>query len=126
MHTPFLNNAVFEKLLRIDFESKPLYGDDNKYIKAKINMYANNMITNVNNQKMPNENAPCKLLSIIMIDSVIKANKKYYPQTVLEECKYVQEKIKLENYIDEDLEKSEYSDSNDETQSDIDNDEYDE
>ena len=126
MHTPFLNNAVFEKLLRIDFESKPLYGDDNKYIKAKINMYANNMITNVNNKKMPNENAPCKLLSIIMIDSVIKANKKYYPQTVLEECKYVQEKIKLENHIDEDLEKSEYSDSNDETQSDIDNDEYDE
>ena len=126
MHTPFLNNAVFEKLLRIDFESKPLYGDDNKYIKAKINMYANNMITNVNNKKMPNENAPCKLLSIIMIDSVIKVNKKYYPQTVLEEWKYVQEKIKLENYIDEDLEKSEYSDSNDETQSDIDNDEYDE
>ena len=126
MHTPFLNNAVFEKLLRIDFESKPLYGDDNKYIKAKINMYANNMITNVNNKKMPNENAPCKLLSIIMIDSVIKANKKYYPQTVLEECKYVQEKIKIENHIDEDLEKSEYSDSNDETQSDIDNDEYDE
>ena len=126
MHTPFLNNAVFEKLLRIDFESKPLYGDDNKYIKAKINMYANNMITNVNNKKMPNENAPCKLLSIIMIDSVIKANKKYYPQTVLEECKYVQEKIKLENHIDENLEKSEYSDSNNETQSDIDNDEYDE
>ena len=126
MHTPFLNNAVFEKLLRIDFESKPLYGDDNKYIKAKINMYANNMIANVNNKKMPNENAPCKLLSIIMIDSVIKVNKKYYPQTVLEECKYVQEKIKLENYIDEDLEKSEYSDSNDETQPDIDNDEYDE
>ena len=27
-----------------------------------------------------------------MIDSVIKANKKYYPQTLLEECKYIQEK----------------------------------
>ena len=26
---------------------------------------------------------------------------KYYPQTLLEECKYVQEKIKTENYIDE-------------------------
>ena len=25
-----------EKLLRIDFESKPVYGDDNKYIKTKI------------------------------------------------------------------------------------------
>ena len=64
---------------------------------------------------------------MIMADSVIKANKKYYPQTFLEECKNVQEKIKIENHIDEDLEKSESdSDSNDETVSDIDNDEYDE
>ena len=63
-----------------------------------------------------------KCLSIIMLDSVIKANKKYYPQTFLEECKYVQEKIKTENYIDEDLESG--SDSNDETESDIDNDIY--
>ena len=62
-----------------------------------------------------------------MIHSVIRANKKYYPQTFLEECKYVQEKIKIENYIDEDLEKSESgSESNDEAESDIDNDEYDE
>ena len=64
---------------------------------------------------------------IIMLDSVIKANKKYYPQTLLEECKYIQEKIKTKNYIDDDLEKNESdSDSNDETESDIDNDEYDE
>ena len=74
---------------------------------------------------MPKEKAPCKCLSIIMLDSAIKANKKYYPQTFLEECKYVQEKIKTENYIDEDLETSESdSNSNDETESDIDNDEY--
>ena len=62
-----------------------------------------------------------------MLDSVSKANKKYYPQTFLEESKYVQEKIKTKNYIDEDLEISESdSNSNDETESDIDNDEYDE
>ena len=116
-----------EKLMRIDFESKPVYGDDDKYIKTKIKIYAGSMITNFHNKKMPKEKAPCKCLSIIMLDSVIKANKKYYPQTFLEECKYVQEKIKTENYIDEDLEKSESdSDSNDETESDIDNDEYDE
>ena len=55
-----------------------------------------------------------------MIDSVIKANK--YPQTLLEECKHTQEKIKIENYINEDLEDSESdSDSNNETDSDIDN-----
>ena len=73
---------------------------------------------------MPKEKAPHKCLSIIMIDSVIKANKKYYPQTLLEECKYIQEKTKIENYINKDLEKSQSdSDSNNETESDIDGDE---
>ena len=35
-----------------------------------------------------------------MLNSVIKANKKYYPQKFLEECKYVEQK---NNYIDEEL-----------------------
>ena len=92
-------------------------------MKTKATIYAGTMITNFHNKKMLKEKIPCKCLSIIMLDSVIKANKKYYPQTLLEECKYVQEKIKIENLIDDDLEKS---DSNDETESDTDNDEYDE
>ena len=76
---------------------------------------------------MPQEKAPFKCLSIIMLNSFIKVNKKCYPQTVLGECKYIQEKIRIENLIDEDLEKSESdSDSNIETESDIDNDKYDE
>ena len=85
------------------------------------------MITNFHNKKMPKEKAPCKCSSIIMLDSVINANKNNYPQILLEECKNAQEKIKIENHIDEELEKSESdSDSNDKTESDIDNDEYDE
>ena len=116
-----------EKLMRIAFESKLVYGDDEKYIKTKRKIYAGSMITNFHNKKMPKEKAPCKCLSIIMLDSVIKANKKYYPQTLLEECKYVQEKIKIEKLTDDDSEKSESdSDSNNEIQSDIHNDEYDE
>ena len=79
---------------------------------------ADSVITNFHNKKTPKEKAPCKCLLITMIDCVIKANEKYYSQKLLEECKYVQEKIKTENYINQDLEKS---DSNDET--DIDNDE---
>ena len=94
-----------EKLLRIDFESKPVYGDGGKYIKTKIKIYAGCMITNLYNKKMPKEKTPCKCLSTIMLDSVIKVNKKYYPETFLEECKYAQEKIKFENHIDDDLEK---------------------
>ena len=109
-------------LMKKNFESKHVYSDDDKCIKTKIKTYAGSIITNFHNKKMPKK-APCKCLSIIMIDSVIKANKKYYPQTFLEECKYMQEKIKIENYINEDLENSESdSDSNNETESDIDND----
>ena len=96
---------TIEGLMKINFESKPVYGEDVKYIKTKIKTYADSIITNFHNKKMPKEKAPCKCLSIIMLDFVIKANKKYYPQTLLEECKYVQEKIKIENLIDDDLEK---------------------
>ena len=32
--------------MRIDFESKPVYGDDDKYIKTKIKIYAGSKITN--------------------------------------------------------------------------------
>ena len=94
-----------EKLLRIDFASKPVYGDGGKYIKTKIKIYVGCMITNLYNKKMPKENTPCKCLSTIMLDSVIKVNKKYYLEKFLEECKYAQEKIKFENHIDDDLEK---------------------
>ena len=118
---------TIEKLIKINFESKPVYGDDDKCIKTKIKIYADNIITNFHNKKMPKEKAPCKCISIILTDSVIKTNKKYYPQTLLEECKYIQEKIKIENYIDEDLEDSEFdSDFNNETESDNDNDDNDE
>ena len=113
-----------EKFVRIDFESKLVYGNDDKYIKTKIKIYAGSMIASFHNKKMPKEKSPCICLSMIMLDSIIKANKKYYPQTLLEECKYVQEKIKTENYIDEELESD--SDCNDETKSNIDNDKHDE
>ena len=40
-----------EKILRIDFESKPTYGYDDKYIKTEIKKYADNIITNFHNKK---------------------------------------------------------------------------
>ena len=52
---------------------------------------------------MPKEKVACKLLSIIMLDSVVKSDEKNYPQIFLEEYKYVVEKIKFQNYIDEEL-----------------------
>ena len=42
-----------EGLLKITFESKPVYGKDVKYIKTKIKSYAGSIITNFHNKKMP-------------------------------------------------------------------------
>ena len=36
-----------------------------------------------------------------MLDSVVKVNKKYYPQTLLEECKHKIENNKMENLIND-------------------------
>ena len=47
-----------------------------------------------------------KCLLLIMVDSVIKVNKKYYPQTLLEKCEYEIKKTKMENLINADLEQS--------------------
>ena len=55
---------------------------------------------------MLKENASYYCLSLIMLDSVIRVNKKYYPQKLLEECKYVIRKNIIENLIHDDLELS--------------------
>ena len=110
-----------EKLLRIDFEIKPVYGDDDKHIKTKIKTYTGNIITNFSNKKIPKEKSSCKRLSIIMLDSVIRTNKKYYPLTYLEECKYMQESIKTENYIDEELKSESDNDTDNNADTDTDN-----
>ena len=43
---------------------------------------------------------------MIMLDSLIRANEKYYPQTLLQECKYEIKKKKMENLINDDLDPS--------------------
>ena len=92
-----------EKLLKIEYDSKHVYGENDKYIKTKIKIYDGRVNTNFQDKKIRREKTPYKFLSIIMLDSVIKAKKKHYPQTLLEECKYDPKKIKTENLIDEDL-----------------------
>ena len=72
---------------------------------------------------MPEENVPHKCLSIIILDSVIYAYEKYHPQTFLDECKYMKEKIKTNNYIDKKLESESDSDSDNGVDIDIDNEE---
>ena len=56
-----------------------------------------------------------------MLDSVIRVNKKYYPQTLLEECKYVRRKNKMENLINDDLDLSASDESDNESDNGSDN-----
>ena len=97
---------IWEKvgnLLNTEFDGGPVYGDVDKYIKTKIKMYGDRVNTNFHGKKVPKENASYKCISLIMLDSVIRVNKKYYPQTLLEECKCVIRKNKIENLINNDL-----------------------
>ena len=67
-----------EKLLKIEFDCKPIYGDDDKYItkkKKKKKMHGDRMFTNFQGKKIPKGKAPCKCLSVIMLDSVSKQRK---------------------------------------------------
>ena len=97
---------IWEKvgnLLNIEFGSEPVYGDVDKYIKTKIKTYRNKVNTNFQGQKVPKEDTSYKCISLIMLDSVFRVNKKYYPQTLLEECKYAIRKNKMDNLINHDL-----------------------
>ena len=50
-----------------------------------------------------------------MLDTVIRANKKYYPQTLLEECKYEIKRNKMEKLINDDLDLSSSDESDNES-----------
>ena len=93
-------------LINIEFYSEPIYRGNDKYIKTKIKMYEDRMNTNFQGKKVPKENVLYKCLSLIMLESVIRVNKKYYPQTLLEVCKYVIRKSKMEDLINGDLDLS--------------------
>ena len=89
--------------MNTEFDSEPVYGDNEKYIKTKIKSYGDKVNTNFQGNKIPKENASYKCLSLIVLDSIIGVNKKYQPQTLLEDFKYIIKKNKVENLINDDL-----------------------
>ena len=51
---------IWEKisnLLSVEFDSEPVYGDNDKYIKTKIKLYGDKVNTNFQGKKLPKENA---------------------------------------------------------------------
>ena len=100
-------NKIWEKveeLLNVKFESKPIYGEDDKYVKAKLKSYKDNVNTIFQGKKTPKENSSYECLSVITLESFIKVNKKYHPQIFLDERKYEVKNKKIENLINDDLE----------------------
>ena len=105
--------SVIKNKLGIKFHSEPVY--EQKYLKTKVREYDGVIKTNFLGNGVPKENMHYTCIACITIDSVMKTNKKSYPQVYLEECKYKIKKIQMSRFINAELE----LDSDSESDSDL-------
>ena len=93
---------VVKSLLKLKFAASPIRND--KYILAKLKIFRKkNITTFINNNIVPIEKNNYICIPAIDIDSVLKSDKKAYPQAYLEECKYKLKKRKLVSSIDSEI-----------------------
>ena len=76
---------VVKSLLKLKFTASPIR--DDKYILAKLKILKKNLTTFNNNNVVPMEKNHYICIPATDIDSVLKIDKKAYPQAYLEECK---------------------------------------
>ena len=100
-----------KKTLNVKFNSMPVH--DERCITAKVREFNGVIKTNFLSDKTPKENMHYTCIACMTIDSVMKTEKKNYPQIYLEECKYKIKKIKVSKFIDTEF------DSKSELESDI-------
>ena len=97
-------NEIWDKIketLSIKFHSMPVY--DEKYIKAKVREFNGVIKTNFLGDEIPKESMHYTCIACITIDSVMRMEKKNYPQVYLEECKYRTKKTKMTKFIEAEL-----------------------
>ena len=92
-----ISNVIKSKL-NIKFQSQPI--SENKYLKAKVREFDGSIKTNFLGNNLPKENTYYTCIACITLDSVLKMNKKNYPQVYLEECKYKVKKIHTPRFIE--------------------------
>ena len=93
---------VVKGLLKLKFTTSPIR--DDKYILAKLKIFRKKNITTFNNNIIiPIEKNNYICIPVIDIDSVLKIDKKVYPQAYLEECKYKLKKRKLVSFINSEI-----------------------
>ena len=87
----------------------PVY--DKIYIKAKVSEFDGKIKTNFLGDGLPKENIHYTRMACVAIDSVMRMDRKNYPQVYLEECKYKVKKIQMSRFINAELESDSESDS---------------
>ena len=87
---------------------------DEKYIKAKVREYNGVIKTNFLGDEIPRENVHYACIACITIDSVMRMEKKNYPQVYLEQCQYEINKTKMLDFINTELESDSDLESNSE------------
>ena len=93
---------VIRNLLKIDFTVNPVR--DGIYLVAKLKIFDRiNRTTFNNNSYIPMERNHYICIPVIDIDSVLKIDKRAYPQAYLEQCKYKLKKRKIVNYTDDEI-----------------------
>ena len=84
---------------------------DEKHMKAKVRELSGVIKTNFLGDEIPKEDMHYTCISCITIDSVMRMEKKNYPQVYLEECKYKIKKTKMTKFINTKLESGSESES---------------
>ena len=92
---------VIRNLLKIDFTVNPVR--DDIYLVAKLKIFNKINRKTFTNNAIPIEKDHYNCIPVIDIDSVLKIDKKAYPQVYLEQCKYKLKKRKIVNYIDDEI-----------------------
>ena len=88
---------VVRKLLKLKFFVVPIR--DDKYIIPKLKIFKNVNITTFTNNVIPEENTHYTCISAVDIDSVLKIDKKAFPQAYLEQCKYILKKKNAQDIL---------------------------
>ena len=109
---------VIKNKLKMKFHSEPVY--EYKYLKTKVKEYDGVIKTNFLGNGIPKENMHYTCIACITIDSVMRMEKKNYPQVYLEECKYKIKKIQMSRFISAELDSDSDLDSDDDSVDDSD------
>ena len=78
-------NSDIKNSVKKGFGSKLVY--IKKYLKTKMKYYEGKSNTNFDCDKVPKEGSQCICVSVILIDSVFRIGKTYYPDVLLEKFK---------------------------------------